>query len=306
MKNIIKSLVAAILVSSLTLTACGNYDSSGVQVTTTTEASGAAEEDITTTTTADTTTTTTTATTTTTTTTTAKPKTTTTTTTAKVTTKATTTTKKVVTQPVTTTTAAQPTTTAVPVVTTKAATQATTTKAATTTMAKVTTKATTTAVKASKVSELDKAYQAWIVGNSTAKQRKLICDDMKAYIKKQRPNLILDEKGLWAWEDKNGNPVDNDFSGIMGLCNNSSLVDNQFYTNGYYSHYSMFGTSDIVELGNLLKKQCYEMLEETETVAIANDMSFNSFDVEIFEHDNSAIKATCGKDVPCYVITILH
>lgn len=304
MKNIIKSLVAAILVSSLTLTACGNYDSSGVQVTTTTEASGAAEEDITTT--ADTTTTTTTATTTTTTTTTAKPKTTTTITTAKVTTKATTTTKKVVTQPVTTTTTAQPTTTAAPVVTTKAATQATTTKAATTTTAKVTTKATTTAAKASKVSELDKAYQAWIIGNSTAKQRELICNDMKAYIKKQRPDLTLDENGLWAWEDDEGNPVNSSTGANFGLCNNTALVDNQFYTNSYYSNYSIFGTSDIVELGKLLKKSVYEMLEETETDAIANDMPFdNIFDVEIFESNNSGIVNTCGKDVPCYVITIL-
>lgn len=316
----------SICVMVLTFTACGKVDNTSstvanittsAETTTTTVAESVADEDITiTTTTADTTTTITTTTTTTTT----KPKTTTTKErkTAKITEgtdtqgggiahNTTTTTKKAVTQLVTTTTTAQPiTTTAAPVVTTKATTQVTT-KKATTTTAKATTKATTTTAKTSKVSDLDKAYQAFILGNCTKAQRNLICDDIKAYVKKQRPDLILNEKGLWAWEDENGNPVDNDFSGIMGLGGNVTLVDNQLLMYSYFTPngYCPCGTSKISELVEILKKECYEMLEDTERHSVMCDMPFTEFDVEIFEGSNNAIKSTLNKDLHCYCATLL-
>ena len=154
---------------------------------------------------------------------------------------------------------------------------------------------------------LDKAYQALIIGNSTAEQRKLICDDLKAYIKKQRPNLTLNEKGLWAWEDDEGNPVDNSVGASLGLCFNCCLISNEFYSNSYYNPngYSVFGTSNLSELAQILKSEYYGMLEESEAVAIANGVPFSSFDVEIFESFNSGIVNTCGKDIPCYVGTLL-
>lgn len=157
---------------------------------------------------------------------------------------------------------------------------------------------------------LDKAYQSLVIGNSTAKQRELVRQDLIKYVVTKDKRFKLNE-GLYALADENGNPVyDTALAcnfGNSGYCSNPSC---EAFCSAYYSTtYAKLYKKDtsITALGKDLQSYLKESFDyNLETI---NEFSLSTsyeYNVDVYLVDNGVIKLNTGKNIPNYSFTLCY
>ena len=162
-----------------------------------------------------------------------------------------------------------------------------------------------------------KAYEALIVGNSTAAQRELIRQDVIAYINKNYPQYTLNEN-IAQWVDKNGNPTNVLSEGVQfDTTTGTTGVDYDELSTAYY----LLKTNPSSPMADYCKRMYGDSLSDYAKQLRNNCLTWADFDAEyykgvatfktfnvclVYKDTYHTVKNNTGVDIPEYQMVIVY